>query len=163
MEHKSTGFLRRPGDGPRFADRVGQRLLAVDVLAALEGRQRREGVGVFRRADDDGVVARRVEVAVQFAEVAERARGRMGRRGARQGATVDVAQGDDRAAGLRALLEISRAAATAADDDDTDGLPVVGSEADSPRGRAGITRLPIHSLPARSTGRNSTRLQAGLR
>ena len=56
-------------DDPGLADVVGQRLLAVDVLAELQGRQGGEGVGVLGGADDDGVEV--VGVVEDLAEVAE--------------------------------------------------------------------------------------------
>ena len=47
---------------------MGQRLLAVDVLAQLQGRQRGEGVGVLGGAHDDGVEL--AGVVEELAEVA---------------------------------------------------------------------------------------------
>ena len=46
---------RRLADDAGLPDVVRQRLLAVDVLAELQGRQRGEGVRVLAGADDDGV------------------------------------------------------------------------------------------------------------
>src|ERR1039458_1907179 len=40
---------------PRFPHRMGKRLLAIDMLAALDGLHRRKGVVVIRSSDDDSV------------------------------------------------------------------------------------------------------------
>jgi hypothetical protein len=40
---------------PHLVDRVGQRLLAVDVFAAADGRHGGHGVRVVGRGDEDGV------------------------------------------------------------------------------------------------------------
>ncbi len=45
----------RVAEGPALGDREGGRLLQVDVLAGLDGRDRRKGVPVVRGADEDGV------------------------------------------------------------------------------------------------------------
>ena len=66
-------------DDAGLPDVVGQRLLAIDVFAQLQGRQGGEGVGVLGRAHDD-----RVELAgvvVELAEVATAARVRVVHRG----------------------------------------------------------------------------------
>ena len=49
------GLARRLGHGAGLVHRAGQRLLAIDVLAHLDGRHRHDGVGVVRRAHDHGV------------------------------------------------------------------------------------------------------------
>src|SRR5262249_13709038 len=87
-------------------DGVGQGLLAVGVLAQLQGRQGGEGVGVLGGADDDGV-----EVAgpvVQLAEVGVALSPREALGGPVQVPLVDVDQGDDLLAGD--LLEVVAAA-----------------------------------------------------
>ena len=48
-------LLGRLHQGPDLADGMGQRLLAIDVLAPLDRRHRRHRVGVVRRADDHRV------------------------------------------------------------------------------------------------------------
>ncbi len=55
---RDLGLGRRLADDPRLGDVVGQRLLAVDVLAELQGRQGGEGVGVLGRAHDHRVEPR---------------------------------------------------------------------------------------------------------
>ena len=56
---RDLGLRRRLADLARLPDVVRQRLLAVDVLAVLEGEQGGEGVGVLAGADHDGVERRR--------------------------------------------------------------------------------------------------------
>ena len=63
---RDLGLRRRLADDPGLPDVVRQRLLAVDVLAQLQGRQRGEGVGVLGRAHDH-----RVELAGVVVELAE--------------------------------------------------------------------------------------------
>ena len=87
------GLSGRLADDPGLPDAVRERLLAVDVLAEPQRRQRGERVGVFGRAHDD-----RVEfagVVVEPSKVAESpclwdASRRPGR-----GRLIDVAEGDD--------------------------------------------------------------------
>ena len=57
-------------DEPRFPDVVGERLLAVDVLAVRQRQVGREGVRVLGGGDDDGVeVVRLVEDAPEIVEL----------------------------------------------------------------------------------------------
>ena len=60
------GLRGRLADDPGLPDVVRQRLLAIDVLAQLQGGQGGEGVGVLGRAHDD-----RVELAGVVVELAE--------------------------------------------------------------------------------------------
>ena len=66
-------------DDAGFPDIAGQRLLAVDVLAQPQRRQRGEGVRVLAGADDDGVEL--LVVVEQLAEVIRLPRLREARRG----------------------------------------------------------------------------------
>ena len=66
-----AGQLGCLGDDAGLADVVRQRLFAVDVLLLAKRRQRREGVGVFGGADDDGVIVGGLELLVEPAVVAE--------------------------------------------------------------------------------------------
>ena len=64
------GYLRldsRFRHHARFPNRVGQRLLAVDVFAEPQRRHRRQGMRVLRRADNDRV--EQFRVVVELAEI----------------------------------------------------------------------------------------------
>ena len=122
----------RFADDPRFVHAVSQRLLAVDVLPELKGRQRGEGVRVLAGADDDGVeVARMI---IQFAEVDELACSGMPLGGGVQVPLVDVAEGDD-VFGLH-VPHVVAAAAAGADDGDVE-LVVEVLPAEDGRGSEG--------------------------
>src|SRR5262249_8774910 len=129
---------RRLGDGARLPDGVAKWLFAVDVLAQLERRERGEGVGVFRRADHDGVEL--PGVVDQLAEVVVGAGLRELLGGLAEAGLVHVAEGDDVLAGD--LLGVGRAAAAGADDGDVQLLVR----------RAGRRRLAVRRQPEAGAG-----------
>ncbi len=121
-------LLRGLGQHPGFLDRVGQRLLAVDVLAALHRRHGDDGVGMVGRGHGD-----RVQVLLFVQHLAEVAvlggliilgllLGRVLRVLQQPGhhLVVDVAEGDD-VLGADAL-DVAGAAAPGADAADVDGV-----------------------------------------
>src|SRR6185295_7449171 len=90
-------LLRGVLDDAGFPDAVGEGLLAVDMLAHLEGGQRREGVGMLGDGDDDGVEVLRV--VEDLAEVLVLLRVGVQLGGGLDAAGVDVADRDDVLAG----------------------------------------------------------------
>ena len=77
-----------------LADRMGQRLLAVDVLAAIDGGHRRHGVVVVGRADEDPVDIL-LHLVQHLAEIAELLGLGIPGQGLAGVTPIDVAQGDD--------------------------------------------------------------------
>ncbi len=91
------GHLRcacRLGDLAGLPYQVGQRLLAVDVLAHLQCHDRREGVDMVRSGDDDGV-NRVTHLVKHLAEVLVLLRLRETPEGSPCPSRIDIAQGDD--------------------------------------------------------------------
>src|SRR5204863_1353618 len=117
-----------------LADVAGQRLLAVDVLLALERRHGGKGMGVLSRADDHGVELAVLEGVVHLAEITELLClwGRLG--GLEQVPLVHVAQGDDVLA--LELPEVVRAAPAGADEREVE-LVVGRARADEGRAAEG--------------------------
>ena len=87
------GLGGRAADHAGFVDRVGQRLLAVHVLAHLEGHHRHRRVDVVRRGHDHGVD---VLAGLQHLAIIGIERGLGERLGVvLQGPLVRIAEGDD--------------------------------------------------------------------
>ena len=131
-------------------DRVGHRLLDIDVLPGAEGRHRDRGVHVVGRGDHH-----RVDVLPLVQEhpiVAELLGLREGLEGARRLVRVDVAQGDDVLGGHVA----DHAAALAADADPGDVQLLAGRRESPARGR-GAARRGMR----RSSRRRSARIRGG--
>jgi hypothetical protein len=98
-------------------DRVGERLLAVDVLAAVQGPYVDEGVRVVGRGADDGVDVFLVEA---LAPVDVGLGLRVGLGGLLEVVGVNIAQGDDVLA--RDLVQVAPAAPAHADAGDVELL-----------------------------------------
>ena len=81
------------GQGTGLIDRVGERLLAVDVLSALDGRHRDDRVVMIRRAHDDRVDP--LLLVEHLAEVFVFRGPRILVEGVRRVAPIDVGQGHD--------------------------------------------------------------------
>ncbi|GBL30332.1 hypothetical protein EMGBS10_14820 [Opitutia bacterium] len=113
----------------RLLDRVGQRLLQVDVLLQPHRQERRQGVHVVGRRDD-----RRVEPVAQLrehrAEVRVVRHARESRVGVAEASGVDVAEADVFHGGVGAdLLDVIEALAVATDRHDLQaGVEVAGAE-----------------------------------
>jgi hypothetical protein len=88
-----AGLRRGLAYQPRLVDVMGERLLAVDVLARLEREQRGERVGVFAGADDHGV--KRLRSVEELPEVDFAPGLGVRRRGGREVLLVHVAERDD--------------------------------------------------------------------
>ena len=91
---RDAGRLRGLGQLAAFVERVGERLLAVDVLARADRRHRGDGVDVVGRADRDGVDVLRLLVE-HLAEILVPPRLREGLERAGGALVVHVAEGDD--------------------------------------------------------------------
>ena len=132
-----------------FPDVVRQRLLAVDVLAQLQGRQGGEGVGVLARAHDD-----RVELAgvvVELAKVTQAPGVRVLDGRSLDGRIVHVAERDDVLAGNSG--QIGRTPAAGADDGDVELLVQVPPADD--RGRKHGAHRRARNSPAELAARRS--------
>ena len=116
-------LLGRLHQGADLADGVGQGLLAVDVLAPLDGRHRRHGVGVVGRADDH-----RVDLLVHLVEHLAEVLVHLGVRELRNRRAlamlrpqIDVAEGHDVGA-LGDLVDVVTASPAGADRGDVQFL-----------------------------------------
>ena len=89
---------RRLADQPRFPDVVGERLLAVHVLAVRQREVRREHVRVLGGRDHHGVVG--LGIVEHLAQVVELLRLREADAGRIQRLLVDVAERDDVLVGM---------------------------------------------------------------